>query len=677
MSSLGSLTGLNASGINFSGLASGLDSNKIIQALLAIQQGRIAALQANQAKVVAQQGAFQTVQAKLTDFQAQASKLAQALNSPFDAKTISSSNTALATAAASASAAPGVYTFTVNSLAQAQQISSQGFSGPTSAITQGTLRIQVGTGAATTVTIDNTNNTLQGLANAINNSSSDVTASIVNAGGATNPYKLVLTSKKTGAANTITLTNNLAADNGGAVKPLLTTTVQAAADAQITVGSGPGALTVNNATNTLDGVFGGVTINLVSADPTKTVTLSVANDTDNAKKSVHDFVDSFNKLIDYLNAANSFDPKTNQVGLLLGQQIPNNVQSDLSRTLGDVVGGVNAKANRLSTLGITFDNKGKLLVDDTKLTNALSGQTAGVGPGDVRRLFALDVQSSNAGIQFINASDKTIASANPYQVVVTRAATGGSFLGSNALGGSIVINGTNNTFTFNVDGKVSNTITLTQGTYSAATLAQEVQAEINKDSQIGNNQVAVSVGAGNKLNFTSQSFGTSSQVKIIGGTALTALGLSGTESGIGQNVAGYFLVNGVQEAATGTGQFLQGNSSNANTADLRLRVTLTPAQVGTQTQANLTVSRGVASKVNLVLNKYLDPLTGQLKTENTSLQSRVDDIQKQIDFQTKLLQNQQDALVKQFAALEATISQLKTSGDFLNTQLLNFTKTGK
>ncbi len=675
MSTMSSIAGLSTNGLSFSGLATGLDTNSIIQAMLSFQQAQITNLQARQAQFAAQQNAFQTVQASLSDFQNQAQKLAQDLNSPFDAKTVTSSDNTLATGAATASAASGVYTFTVNALAKAQQISSQGFSSSTASITHGTLQLQVGTGATTTITVDSSNDTLQGLANAINSSGAGVTAAIVNTGAANNPYQLVLTSNTTGAANTINITNNLAADNGGAVKPLLTTTVQAAADASITVGSGPGALTITNPSNTLNGVFGGITLNLVSADPTKTVSLSVANDTANAQKSVQSFVDSYNKLIDFINQNDSYDPKTQRAGILLGQQAPTDIENDLGRALTNAVGGVNAKANQLGAIGITLDDKGHLQVDSSKLSNALSGQTAGVSSSDIRRLFALDGQSDNQGVQYISGSDKTLSSATPYQVVVTQAATQASFLGSNALAGSVTINNTNNTFTLTVNGTTSSTITLAQGTYTPAALAQEVQAEINKDSQIGNNQVAVTLDASNKLRFTSQIYGTASQVRIGTGTALSALGLAGTESANGQNVAGYFLVNGTTEAATGNGQLLTGSAGNAHTQDLQVRVTLTSSQVSSPVQSNLTVSRGIASQLNQVLNRYLDPVTGRLKSINDSLQSQSDDIQKQIDLQTQLMQQQQQALLQQFAALEGTVSQLKSVGSYLAGQLTGLTST--
>ena len=72
------------------------------------------------------------------------------------------------TAAASSNAAAGNYNLQVNSLAQHKKLRPKGLPSPTSTITQGTLQLQIGNGAATTITIDSTNNSLQGLANAIN-----------------------------------------------------------------------------------------------------------------------------------------------------------------------------------------------------------------------------------------------------------------------------------------------------------------------------------------------------------------------------------------------------------------------------------------------------------------------------------------------------------------------------
>src|SRR5439155_17816627 len=96
-------------------------------------------------------------------------------------RSVASSDQSLVTAAAGNGATPGVYNVRVNSLARAHQIASQGFDSADSTITQGTLQLKVGSGA-TTITIDSTNNTLQGLANAINGSGVGVAAAIINDG---------------------------------------------------------------------------------------------------------------------------------------------------------------------------------------------------------------------------------------------------------------------------------------------------------------------------------------------------------------------------------------------------------------------------------------------------------------------------------------------------------------
>jgi flagellar hook-associated protein 2 len=218
-----------------------------------------------------------------------------------------------------------------------------------------------------------------------------------------------------------------------------------------------------------------------------------------------------------------------------------------------------------------------------------------------------------------------------------------------------------------VDGATSNTITLAPGTYSAQALAQEVQAEINADKNLAGRQVTTNLN-GSNLVLTSNSFGSASQVTIGTGTALAALGLTGTESAHGQDVVGSFLVNGVAELAHGSGQFLQGLPANANTSGLLVRVTLGQGQIGTGPVANLTVTRGIASSLNLALQKDLDPITGRLKTITENLDAQVKDIQSQIDQENTYISDKRDQLVSKFASMESTISQLQTAGSFLAQQ---------
>ncbi len=666
MSSISSLTG---AGLNFTGLASGVDTDKIVQGLLSIQQARVTSLQARVDLNTGLQATFKNLQVQVLDLQTQTWRVARTANGAFDARTADVSDPDLVKAAAGSSAAPGTYTFQVKALAQAHQVASAGVADASAALKTGTLELKVGSGATTTINVDASNNTLQGLAAAINAAGGDVAASVINDGSAT-PYRLLLTSKKSGAANNIQVTNNL---TGGAGLSLnldpATQTIQQGADAQVVLGSGAGALTITSASNKVTTLISGVTLDLQAADPTKTVTLTVGNDTDGAKDAIKNLVDSFNKVIDYIDERDNYDPQTNNAGPLLGNSAAADLQNQLTRALGSVVPGVTQQANRLSAIGITFDDKGHLQVDDAKLDQALTGQLPGVSFADVRRMFALSGASTNSNVSFVLATSKTKA-ASPVDVNITRAAEQASLTAANAPAGSVVIGPANKDVTLSVNGSTA-TLQLTEGTYDAAGLAAELQSQINASTKLGGAQVNVAVDSG-KLKITTASYGSAAKVTLTGGSALADLGFTAGQTASGLDVAGYFKVNGVTEAATGTGRILSGMSGNKLTDGLQVNVTLTAAQLNADPnapEAQVSLTRGLGSVLDTTINKFVDVTTGRFKTIDDGYQRSIDDAKKEIDRQNKLIDQKRESLVRQFAAMESTISQLQAVGNSLGAQL--------
>jgi flagellar hook-associated protein 2 len=648
--------------VNITGLASGLDTSSIIAGLTQLNTQHIQDLQAQKAVITQKQSVFSDLGTKLSTLQDAASQLARSVSGAFDTTTAVSSDTNYVDAASSTTAASGVYSITVQTLAKAQQLASQGFADAGTNIKQGTLTLQLGAGTATTVTINSSNNTLQGLADAINAASTDVRASIVNDGTAT-PYRLLLTASRSGAANTIQVTNNLTNGDGATIDPT-NTTVQAAADASVRVGSGAGAVTVTSPTNRLDKLIPGVTLNLKQADPTKPITITVGPDVSSAGDAVQGFVDSYNAVVDFVGSHSGYNASTQQAGELLGNFDVDGLMRDLGISLGASVPSVNSSVNRGSTVGLSFDDAGHLQFDRSKLESVLSGNVPGASANDVKRLFALTGASSASGVRFLLGGAKTKTSdATPYQVDVTQAATHGSASGTNDLAATTVIDNTNNSFTIKIDGRQSATLTVAAGSYTRSQLAAAVQSAINADTTLGNSQVVADLD-GNKLRISSQGYGSSSQVAIGTGSAVTsgALGFAGAEAGSGLNVAGTFIVNGVVETAVGTGQVLTGNSGNAHTDGLQVMVTLTPAQVVSGPDASLTVTRGLADGLGQVLSRYLDPVSGRLKTINKELSSQSDDIDQTITKQNDLLDQKKQELIDQFNAMETAISQINTLG---------------
>src|SRR5262245_47843956 len=114
ISSAGSLAGR----LTVGGLATGLDTDRLIQGLLAVQQRQVELLQRKQAKFAQEQNAFKGVESRLLALQGQLSQLGRSQNSAFDARQVTSSNKDILTAAGSAAAVPGTYNLRVNSLAR-------------------------------------------------------------------------------------------------------------------------------------------------------------------------------------------------------------------------------------------------------------------------------------------------------------------------------------------------------------------------------------------------------------------------------------------------------------------------------------------------------------------------------------------------------------------------------
>lgn len=463
----------------------------------------------------------------------------------------------------------------------------------------------------------------------------------------------MLSATRTGAANAIAVTNNLTGGTGADIDPTAKT-IQAAADAQVTLGSGAGALTVSSASNQVNGLIPGVSLSLLRADPARPISLSASNDTTGAAKAVQDFVDAYNGVVGFLNDQSKDDAKTQSAGLLLGDRNAAALADDLAGAPTATIPGMAASANRLSSVGLSFADDGKLVLDGGKLSQALSGQT-GATVADLKRLFGVSGTSDNPGVAFVLGTDRTRATAGTaYQVSVSAPATRAVATATNALSGAVTVSPPDTALMLKLNGLAAAGVTIDPGTYTPDALAALLQQKINAVPALAGNPVSVGLDGSGRLQITSPTYGSGSRVEFAGGGALAALGFTGSEPGAGTDVAGTFTAGGQTEAATGSGQVFSGNAGNRNTDGLQVRVTL-PGP-GT---ANVTVTQGLAGRLNQVLSKYLDASTGRLKSINDGYQKTYDDLDKTITRQNDVLQEKARQLQVQFAAMEAAVNNLK------------------
>ncbi len=650
------------------GLVSGLDTATIIEGLVSLQEAQVARLNSKKNEIQVRQQAFQGIEGRLLSLRSKMSRLNRSTASVFSERFAASSQESIITATAGNNAAEGTYNLRVTSRAKAHQIGSQGFDSTSASITEGTISFQVGDRPATEITIDSSNNNVSGLVQAINSQSDDISAAIVH-DQATNSDRILLTSKHTGAANQITVTNNLAATAGEIIRPDFTgLAIQEATNAAIQLGSGAGAITAEYETNKVEGLIEDVTLDLLSVDANQDVVITVSRNNETATAAISEFVEEYNSLISFIEEQTRYNPENNVASPLLGNRSVSALKNQLGAMLTETVPGVDSGLNRFSQIGISIDGTGKLSLDSSRLSAVLNGEVEGVDAADIPNLFGLTGASNNSGIQFILGSTRTEATNTPYEVDILQAAEQARISGTSDLATSILIDGSNKEFQIAIDGTTSETLLLAEGTYTQEELADHLQSVINSSAELANRDVTVSL-AGAKLEINSLSYGTNSRVGSLTGTALSVLGFDGSESGVGKDVAGSFIVNGVVETATGSGRVLIGDQDNENTADLQIRVTLDPSQVSAGVEGELTIRRGVTSRMDQYLSDFLNPTTGSIKTINEGFDLRVESIEASIERVNQISESKREYLIEQFSALERVLSELQTTSSFLTSQL--------
>lgn len=444
--------------------------------------------------------------------------------------------------------------------------------------------------------------------------------------------------------------------------------IQAASNAQVQIGSGAGAITVQSAKNQVTDLIRGVTLDLQAADPNKEVRLTITNDTASAKQEILDYVKDYNSFLADLATQTRFDSATGLSGPLAGNRSVIALRDQLQRTMLAASANLSPVANRITALGISLNDNGQLTVNESRLSDVLAGRVTGVSFADVRKLFTLRGESSSGAIEFVAGSAQTKDSVAPYEIDITQAAERAAITASNSLASSIVLDGTNNQLVVRIDDTTSGTLTLTAGTYTPLSLARELQNQINKSMSSTGRAVSLAL-SGQKLVITSDRFGAASEVTVVSGNALATLGFSGTETDRGQDVTGQFIVNGIAESATGVGRILTGTGTNSNTADLAVQVTLTSSQVQAGVDATISVTHGLASRLDNLLENILDPVGGRLKAISDRFRSNIEDAQAETRKETQALDERRAALVRQFANMEQTLSRLKSSGDFATNTL--------
>jgi flagellar hook-associated protein 2 len=198
--------------------------------------------------------------------------------------------------------------------------------------------------------------TLQEVVDAVNAQSDlGVSATAVKVGD--NAYRLQLASKTAGAANTVTVGSEL----NGMGSSWLTTS--AASNARVTVGSGGNAYSISSASNSLDGVLPGVTIDLIkNGGP---VTISSFPDSSALAGKLGALAAAVNAALAEIRTQTKYDPSTKKGSPLTGDGTVRDVQRKLVEAISNPVNG-----QYPDTFGLSISRGGDVVFDQAKFEAA-------------------------------------------------------------------------------------------------------------------------------------------------------------------------------------------------------------------------------------------------------------------------------------------------------------------
>ncbi len=355
-----------ASNFSVGGLASGLDTNSIIDQLVKIESSSITTAQSRQAAYKSQISILGDLTSKLqalsTAVQTMKSGGALALSQVGTTSGFSVTPSATATA--------GRYQVTVDDLATAAKARSAQFTSAADPVSGGTLDFSIN-GTTTQVTLTD-GMTLGQAAKAINDSGAAVSATVLESNG---KAFISLTAKNTGftpgqaAASALSVTETTTGSAGQALGFAIT---QPATNAKLTVDG----LQFERSSNTIDDAVPGVTFAL-KTKTTVAEELQLATDNTATATNLGKFVTAYNDVMTLLRKNLNIGQQTDRTKTLGGDSSSRSLQASL---MGIVSGISNpgSSVRALADLGIKTTIDGTLSLDQARLTKAITADPAAV-----------------------------------------------------------------------------------------------------------------------------------------------------------------------------------------------------------------------------------------------------------------------------------------------------------
>jgi flagellar hook-associated protein 2 len=377
------------------------------------------------------------------------------------------------------------------------------------------------------------------------------------------------------------------------------------------------------------------------AKSTDAVTISVNRDDAGLADKVQKLVDALNQAQTTIDGLTKYDSQAKQASPLTGDSAAYQVLSTLTRAVTNAVATATPASPGLA--GISIDSKGKFTFDKSKFSAAFAANPEGVA-----KLFSQSGSSADSTVQFVSAGSRALAGS--YDINVTQLAQQGTDTG----------------LTGSWPPGVLPTVKVRVGT-----------TEVSYAVKVGDSRADVAAG----LNAAFAGAGISLQASDTGSAVKVATAAYGSSAkfDVDWDGGGYVSHAGVDVAgtiggvtATGSGQQLIVPFSDTQMSGLAVLITgSTTGDLG-----NFTYEPGVAQRVQTAVSGATDLVTGYITSSETNLKAQIKFVDDQVGSMELRVTQYETMIRAQWAALESTISTMKSQNSFLSSQLSGLSFNG-
>lgn len=225
------------------------------------------------------------------------------------------------------------------------------------------------------VYINSSNNTLEGIANAINNSGNGLKANILNDRSQKDaPFKLLVTGLATGDDNQVEFPVVYMLDGDSDFSFDQTREAQ---NAKVKIDG----FAIEVPENTISDIIPGVNLELKQSAPGKEVMISVKEDSEVISGKIKEFVDAYNAVLSFIQGQNKLQKDKagrERLGPLGGDGLTRSLENTMRRLIINPQYGTNSSISRIIELGIEFSRGGTLNFSLEKFQAKLVADPKGV-----------------------------------------------------------------------------------------------------------------------------------------------------------------------------------------------------------------------------------------------------------------------------------------------------------